>query len=174
MTRNSKVSQDCPRRESRSRTVHRQNSHLHFNHRATGTGLIISGAPNASLAQRNTQRLEDQATRVFLVIGGLHITCHSLRTVLSLAESISMNYDSVHCPTFGKTALPFYLPCLQEFSQILLVINHSCKLGIYCMTNKMLRGVMCKLFRRTREVPVSQSSILGDIPLIPLETIVTH
>lgn len=118
--------------------MHRQNSHYLFNQKINKSGINVSNnSPSIS------STIEDQIARVFLVIGTMHVICHSVRIFLSIHEMLTLKLLTM-CPHIGKSGIPFYVMVANEISQFLLVVSASSNILIYIMMSARLRDIFKK------------------------------
>ena len=96
---------------------------------------------NLSTRIRRTQ--ENDLSKVLFAIVGLCIICHTLRFFLNFYEMIWIN-DLLACLQAGKTEFPVWSHVVQEFSRLLLILNSSINIVIYCCFNAKFRNQVIK------------------------------
>ena len=126
---------------------HEHNSHLLLN-KIGDRGLIVSASQPAKVASCKNQNrlLEDQLARVFLGIVLVFVFCHTLRGVLALHEMYTFG-DTVNCHRIGMSSFPFWAMVTTQVSHVLLVINSSVNIAIYCALSPRLRELFYQRFR---------------------------
>ena len=88
---------------------------------------------------------ETDLARVLFGIVITFILCHALRILLSFQEAIVIK-NVMACTSAGKPIFPRWAVITNQFSELILVLNSSVNLIIYCCFNKAFRQHMlsCK------------------------------
>ena len=100
-----------------------------------------------SIRLRNGQRQENEFAKVFIGIVVAFVFSHSLRIVLNFQEAISTK-SALLCIESGKEGVPFWILITNELNKLLLVINSSANIIIYCCMNSKFRQRLLRKRRR--------------------------
>ena len=81
---------------------------------------------------------ENDLAKVLFAIVALCVVCHTLRFFLNFYEMIWIN-NILSCMQAGERDFPAWSHIVQEFSRLLLVLNSSVNIVIYCCFNAKFR-----------------------------------
>jgi hypothetical protein len=115
--------------------------HLHVHARVGRVPSTLS--PSAtSIVDRNTRRrrVEDRLALLFMGIVAVFFACNLPRIMLHVYETVIME-KAVACSAAGKGAFPAWVWIMIVVSHLLLVVNSSVNMIIYCFWNAQFRKV---------------------------------
>ena len=87
-----------------------------------------------NISKRIRINQENELARVLFAIVVLFIFCHTLRFFLNFYEMIWIN-NAISCMQAGKPEFPTWSWIVNEFSRLLLVLNSSINILVYCCFN---------------------------------------
>ena len=104
---------------------------------------------------RNTQ--EKDTIKVLIGIVTIFIICHALRIFLDIYDATTLKYGTLDvwlCMSLGEEGLPpKWKLILTEISDLMLVLNSSVNVIIYCCLNKSFRKNIFKLTIKEERKP---------------------
>lgn len=98
---------------------------------------------DTNLSTRIRRNQENDLAKVLFAIVGLCIICHTLRFFLNFYEMIWIN-NLIACSQAGGREFPVWSHVVQEFSRLLLILNSSTNIVIYCCFNAKFRNQLTK------------------------------
>ena len=109
----------------------------------------------AQMSQKNHRRRnEDHLAVVLMAIVLVFLICHSPRIILDIHDLITMN-QTMMCKKKDTPYVRTWFMVTTSFSSLLLVINSSVNMVIYCLLGSKFRAEIiktatgvCKLFAR--------------------------
>ena len=91
-----------------------------------------------NISKRLRRNQETDLAKVLFAIVALCIVCHTLRFFLNFYEMIWIN-DIISCTGWGLDGFPRWSYIVHEFSRLLLILNSSINIVIYCCFNAKFR-----------------------------------
>ena len=85
------------------------------------------------------QKQENEFAKVLIGIVVTFVCCHILRIILNFHEAIVIK-DLMACDSEGKEGLSLWPQITNEFNKLMLVLNSSVNMIIYCCLNSKLRN----------------------------------
>ena len=115
-----------------------------YKHMKSSSNLVEQ---NSNRQDRNNQ--ENGLARVLIGIVIMFVCCHALRILLSFNEAIWFK-NAMLCLENDKNGFSFWSIITLQFSQLLLVINSSSNMIIYCCLNSNFKNqlLMCIMKRQ--------------------------
>ena len=98
---------------------------------------------DTNLTTRIRRNQENDLAKVLFAIVGLCIICHTLRFFLNFYEMIWIN-NLIACLQAGGREFPVWSHIVQECSRLLLILNSSTNIVIYCCFNSKFRTQLTK------------------------------
>ena len=116
-----------------------------------------------SMIHRNNQ--ENEMTKVLIGIVVIFVCCHATRIFLNAYMASTLKHgtlESVLCMLLGKEfGYPFWISILHEFKDLMLVVNSSMNIVIYCCLNSNFRTSMSKCCKRcSKEIHGKESEAI--------------
>ena len=99
---------------------------------------------DATITARIHRNKENDLSKVLLAIVGLFIICHTLRVFLNFYEMIWINNILACIQAGAKREFPVWSHVVQEVSRLLLILNSSVNIVIYCCFNAKFRNQLVK------------------------------
>ena len=103
-----------------------------------------------SMINRNNQ--ENEMAKVLIGIVVIFVCCHAIRIFLNAYNAFTLKHgtlETVLCMLLGKEfGYSFWISILHEFNDLMLVINSSMNMIIYCCLNSNFRRNMFKCCKR--------------------------
>ena len=99
---------------------------------------------DTTLSTRIRRNQENDLSKVLFAIVGICIICHTLRFFLNFYEMIWINNLLACIQAGAKREFPVWSHVVQEFSRLLLILNSSVNIVIYCCFNAKFRNQLIK------------------------------
>ena len=100
-----------------------------------------------NLSKRMRINQENDLAKVLMAIVALFIFCHTLRFFLNFYEMVFVK-SAMSCFQAGQREFPIWSVIVYEFSRLLLILNSSINIVIYCCLNKKFRRQVLR-YRKT-------------------------
>ena len=114
---------------------------------------------NSSRPSRNSQ--ENELARVLLGIVIMFVCCHTLKLFLNFYEAIMIE-NIRSCISTGKTGISFWIQITTAFNALMVAINSSANMIIYCCLNSNFRKNLLKCRMKYHESSTQDTAITND------------
>ena len=98
---------------------------------------LVSNLSQDNRTRDSRYKQETDLARVLIVIVIAFVSCHALRIVLNFHEAVLVT-NILECTSAGKLGVSMWVLIMNNFSELMLVINSSVNVIIYCCLNKSL------------------------------------
>ena len=106
-----------------------------------------SAIQSRSVRRQTGQKQEKEFAKVLIGIVATFVCSHSLRIVLNFQEAITTK-ATLSCINQGRQGIPFGILFISEVNKLLLVINSSANIIIYCCLNSKFRKTLLRKNKR--------------------------
>ena len=113
--------------------------------------------------RRRSLEQESDFARVLIAIVITFILCHSMRIILNLYEMIAAPMLS-ECASAGKNGLARWAAIAKPFSKLMLIVNSSVNMIIYCCLNAAFRRQISSCYKHICKQFCCCSTVTDDVP----------
>jgi len=124
---------------------------------AAGAGGDRARRRHVQTVNERRPRFEDNLAAIFMGFVLVFLVCHTPRLLLNIHELATIR-EAMQCEQAGKNGFPLWSLILISVSHLLLVLNSSINILIYCLLSSKFREECRLLFRRAFGVSATQAT----------------